>query len=207
MPELAQPGDPLITQRGEIVRAERDRAGVLGPPDIRTIVPTKQRAMRDFFADAQTQSVVNVVMVYSLLGMSENEIAHTINTDIQQIQQLKRLPAYQETFAALFTEFIRANSSSLQARLQSYANNAIENMMDLADYKPLLDEDGNPTGYVVPPIVKQKANADILDRAGLSPDVLFNQGKESEDTSLQVVVTTSKDNRSDIKVDLNVKRR
>lgn len=202
MTKLASPGDPYVDGMREIVPAERVSKHVSATvPIAKDLVPKMRRAISEFPADAQMQTVINVVLIYSLLGMSENEIAHVMNTTIDQVDQLKNTEAFQETYEMLHKEMISANSASLQSRIASYAADAVDNVMTLASDKVRDDPDGKPY-FLTPPIVILKANQDILDRSGLAADALFGKD-QGEDNTLNIVVHNDGDEKTDINVNVN----
>lgn len=208
--QYARRGDPLVTDRGKIVPAvdSSTRDFSLVVPDIKNFQPRVRRSSKELPAEPQTQTVINAVLVYKLLGMSENEMSVRLGTDIKDILHVITLPAFQETFELLHGELLTANSNSLQARLASYAGRAIENVMDLADYKPeqevITDDEGNETvkeNWKVPAIVVLKANQDVLDRSGLHPDTLFGKNAaQDEGNTLQIEIVTEQDNRTNINI-------
>jgi len=209
--KYAQPGDPLVSNRGKLVAAT-DRGPQdfsLTVPNLANFQPKTRRSGKELPAEPQTQTVVNAIMVYTLLGMSENEMAVHLGTSISDIEHVKSLPAFQETFELVFGELLSANSNSLQARLASYAGAAVENVMELANYKPKPKiETDEETGEViqqegdwkVPPIVVLKANQDVLDRSGLHQDVLFGKHSTDEGNTLQIEIVSEQENRTSINI-------
>lgn len=211
--QLPPPNDPLVTPFGRVVEAR----GTLEPeytrevPIARNIRPKSVRSVREMGSDGQTQTVVNAVLLYHLVGVGDNEIAHVMGTNREQIDTIKALPAFQETFAMLFDELIGVNSQSIQARIAAMAGRALNNLMDLANEKPedvvKEDADGNKytaREYFVPPMVILKANDSILDRAGLGADALFGKETDAGSQQLEIEITSASDNKTDIRV--NVKR-
>jgi hypothetical protein len=216
MVAFPKPGDPLIHGTHTLIPAEGRK-----PPDFSLTTPVAneyqpriRRSGKEFPADAQTQTVLNAVLMYSLLGMSKNEIAMILNVSIPEVEGLQSMSAYQETFEMLFKELLTVNSSSLQARIASYAARAVDNVFEIADAKPadrtLYDEDGNEViekgSHPVPPIVVLKANQDILDRSGLSEEALFGKNSGDDGNSLQIVITSEQDNKTDITINTKVRR-
>lgn len=198
---LAKPGDPLVGMGTMLTPDTEDDAPPDQPsvaiPNLRKLVVKSRLSLQDLPADTKTQSVVNAVLVYHLLGMTDNEIALALGVGIIDVQQVKALPAYQETFELLFGEIISANSNSLQARIAQYAGDAVENVMNLAKQKDF---------EKVPPIVILKANQDILDRSGLNHETLFGKNADKgEENTLRVVVTSGNENKVDVNV--NFKRK
>lgn len=207
---LPRPGDPIVDETGRVVLADGHIPEALSTtvPSAKTYIAKKRRSLSELPAETKTQTVINAVLLYSLLGMTPNEIAYALGTQIADVEHIRNLEQYQDTFNLLFREIISANSSSLQARIQRYAASSVENMLELADYKPEFDESGTPKGYVIPPIVKFRANADILDRAGLSSDALFGKGSESGDeNTLKIEVVEAGDAKTNININVKTGRR
>lgn len=193
---LAKPGDPFVTTRGQVVLSKKEPEAPIeiGIPRVSRHISSTRRSIKDFPADENTQKAIHVVMVYSLLGMTDNEIAHALNIKLEQIKQLKEIPAYQETFEWLFSELISINSSSMQSKIAAYAPKALTNLMELAD------DAKNENARV-------KANQDLMDRAGLHHETLY--GKNSSDdafSSLKIVITDGEEQKSNIEVSVGKKR-
>lgn len=204
---LAQPGDPYIDNKGNVVQPRTTKTDVrpmrlatnTSVPIASAYQAHTRRSIKELFAEPQTQSVINAVLMYTLLGMTPNEISHLLDTSVVDVQHIIALPAYQETFEALFREMISANSNSLQARISAYAANAVENVMDLASVE---NDDEH-----VPAIVKLKANQDILDRSGLSTDALFGKGSQDDaNNTLQIQIVEAADSHTNIVINTGKKR-
>ncbi len=198
--KFAPPGDPLVTNKGTIVEAE----GRVEPKYARTVPlvadvgPKSLRSMKELGVDPQTQTIVNAVLTYQLLGITTNEIAYHLGTDPDEIEKIKSLPAYNDTWRMMFQTIISASSNSLQARLAAYAPKALENVMDLADAKPIrvTSEDAAGNQY-----------ESILDRAGLSGELLFGEANEDSNSQLEIEIVSSGDNKTNVKVNMNGNRK
>jgi hypothetical protein len=202
---LAEPGDPFVTGLGDkIITPVRDSDEA--PDKITATVPVAKNyisknlrmSLKEMPAEMQTQAIVNAVLVFHLMGLSNNEIALALNVSMQQISAIKEMTAYQETFELLFSEFIASNSQSLQSRIASFAARSVENIMELADAKA---GDEN-----VPAIVILKANQDVLDRSGLSADALFGKNTASDDMNLKIVIEDNDGVRDKVTVDFSKRR-
>jgi len=207
--ELAKPGDPLVTERGNLVEPEgrKEPDYSINVPIARTLNIKTPRSIRELGTDAQTQTVVNAVLMYKLLGVSRNEIAHVLGTSLSEVDNIERLPAFQETFEVIFKELLAASSHSIQARIASYAGRALDNLMHLADARPHakeeIDDEGNSImrrEYDVAPMVILKANDSLLDRAGLNADNLYGRDNESEAQQLEIEITTADSNKTSVKI-------
>jgi len=72
---------------------------------------------------------LTVVLFYSLFGLSDNEIAHTVNISVSDVKKLKSLDAYQETYDLLFWEMIHSNGQSLVAKIAKAAPAALDEVI------------------------------------------------------------------------------
>jgi len=176
---LADPDDPLVTADGEVYSSGNKEAE-LTTEVVEIVVPAKkltasmQRTIRDFpAATPNEQTIVNVVMVFHLLGMNENEMSHHLGVSIQHVQQIKESPAFQETYDLLFQEVLENNRTSAVAKINAAASRAVDKMIEL-----VTDEEA-------PAIVQMKASENVMNRAGLSEDKLH--GKHRTDDSDQVL--------------------
>lgn len=210
---LPMPGDPLVDTDGQLLAPEGQLvpAYTMDVPLAKRLRTKIVRSLRELGTDSQTQTVVNAILVYHLVGIGRNEIAHLLNINRLDVDKVFELQAFQDTFEMLFKELISANSSSILARIQSFAGRALSNQMDLADSKPInitkIDDAGNEythKHYSVPPKVINDANNSILDRAGLHPDHLFAKNIQESAPDLEIVISDGDSNKSDIKI--NIKR-
>lgn len=194
---LAKPGDPYVSTKGEVVLSDKTDGAPrieIGPPRVANYQSSARRSIKDFPTTSINQRAINVVLVYSLLGMTENEIAHDLGTPLESIRQLRTSPAFQETFEMLFEEMISVSSNSMQAKIAAFAPKALENMMNLASEA----ENEN---------AKVKANQDLMDRAGLHHETLY--GKNSADDafgSLKIVISDAEESKTTIDVNIGKKR-
>ncbi len=109
---------------------------------------------------------------------------------MEDLRRVKHHIAYQETFDVLFHEFININSTSLQAKIASFAGTALDNVMTIASESKH-------------DLAKLKANQDLLDRSGLHPEHLFGKFKDDEGfDSLKIVIQDGEDKSMNIDVDL-----
>jgi predicted transcriptional regulator len=206
---LAQPGDPYVTVTGEVIpaRGYNEKSFELRVPIAKNLQANVRRSLLDLGTDAQTQTVVNAVLVYHILGMTKNEIAHHLGVTITDIEKIFELEAFQDTFHQLFTELLHTNSNSLQARIAAMAGKSLENLMDLANTKPVkvtrkddADNEFETDHWSVPPIVVMKSNESILDRSGLTPDILYGNVQSDQEQGLEIEITTASDNKTNVKI-------
>lgn len=202
MGRLAKKGDPYVGNDGRAYEAMneegksvalKENVNELTVPLINEMTISTKRNPNELPSDGSVQKAINVILVYHLLGLTENETAHLLGVDLQQVRDIKELPAYQETFEAMHGEIISANSNNIQARIQSYASNAVTRVASLMDEA---DKD----------IVKLKASQDILDRSGMSADTLYGKNNgDSVDGFKIVVQDAEEDGKKSIEIDIGMK--
>lgn len=197
---LAKPGDPYVNDKGHVLlpksgdqmdaipRAET----VLGAPVAKNIVSTERRTVKDLPAsNVKLQTAINVCIVYQLLGLTDNEVAFITGIPLEDMPRIKNDPAYQETFDVIFGQMISVNSNSLQSKIAHYAGEALDNVINIA--KTSKHE-----------MARLKANQDVLDRAGLHPEVLFGKNKQEDGfDSLKIVIQSDDDKETKVDIDLS----
>jgi len=158
-PALARPGDPYVAHTGQLFYPEglppepsQDDEPKLTASEYRPLV---QRSAKDLPAPMQTMHCIACVVVYTVLGLGVREIADALNVDISVVERAKEHQAYDETFQALASEFINANSNLISARIAAASHGAVSSLVDIA-------HNGKQEGN------KMRASIDLLDRAGHS---------------------------------------
>ncbi len=195
---LAKPNDPYVTTSGKVLTKsdgeEVDALAVdndIGAGVARAHVSSARRSLADLPVEPKTQTAVLVVLGYSIIGLSDNEIAQTVGISMQDVRRLKMMDAYQETFDMLFWEFIHANGQSLVAKIAKAAPGALTSVIEIATS----GENEN---------AKYKAAADILDRSGLHHEALFGKAAGDGLDSLKIIVKKKEDDQTE--VDIKIRR-
>lgn len=197
---LAKVGDPLIAPDGSLLEQEEDDDD-LGPsrlPPPSTAVPfadyrpTKRRVISDLRAEANSINVANVVLIYTLLGISDAEIAEVTNLESDKIEFVRASRVYSEIFECVMRELINANSEYIECRLSAYSGMALNNVAEIA-------QRARNTGY------RLTASKDLLDRAGhRAQDAAGRQMQGMNE--LHIVITTPKD-QIETSIDFNCAER
>lgn len=198
MGRLAKPGDPYCTPRGEVKVPEKQidkfEELTLSAPIVRSMhINTKRNPNELPSNDLNTQTAINAILMYHLLGLTQNEIAHILRLDLTTIQNIMMGSDFQMTFEMLFNEIISTNSTSLQATLARHAHSAINQLVHL--HKNAESE-----------MVQLKASQDIADRAGLSTDTLYGKSSGGEEDTLKIVIQDA-DDQPKTNISINLKRK
>lgn len=201
MRRLAKPGDPYVTVKGEVRTAENEPENVkpsvtMQTPIARSMKIGSVRSVNELpCSDTSTQTAINAIMMYHLMGLTQNEIAFLLKLDVVVVQNLMYGSEFQDTFEIVFNEMISVNSNSLQATIGKLAHSAINQIAEL-HVKSKND------------MVRLKASQDLADRAGLDPEVLYEKKSNSNDEGFKVVVVEENDggHKTSISIDVGKKR-
>lgn len=191
---LARPGDPLIADNGSKVEPEnkptKKQASVMqvdGTIDAALYRPTKRRILKELPAAPNVISGIGAVFMFTMMGVGDREIADTLGTTVEHINELRSHPAYGECFESILAEFVNANSTLITSRIASYAQAAVTKIGTLAS-----NAKKEETQFA--------ASKDILDRAGVRPKDQENRANMSVN-DLRIIIVDG--NRSS-EVSINV---
>jgi hypothetical protein len=197
--ELAKAGDPLVAPNGDLLMEEDDDdldPSRLLPPS--TAVPFKdyrpitRRVLTELRAPGDMLNVTSVVLSYTLLGISDTEIADVTKLDPFQIQHIRESRIYSDLFENIMRELINANSEYIECRISAYSGMALGNIAEIAART-------RNTGY------RLAASKDLLDRAGHRPQ--DNASRQNSGMNELHIVITEPCAGDDIKLDLTIKGR
>jgi hypothetical protein len=150
---LARPGDPYITAWGERVLPDMYEGDELGPPDAKTFKAGTRRVLKELPAPPNVFNGVACVFVYTVLGLSDRDIAEALNVLEEDVEAVRAMEAYEQCFDLISNEFVNVNSESIHGRLAAYGHNMLTNIVQIANKGK---NEGN----------RLKASMDIMDRGG-----------------------------------------
>jgi hypothetical protein len=192
---LARVGDPLVSERGEIIDPEGYENGkpLKSEPAKMTIDPatyqsSKKRTLKELPGDINVINACSVVFMYTILGVGDREIADALNADVSDVLQLRRHSAYGECFQAVLGEFINANSDLLSSRVAAYGQAALTTVGTLITTAKKEE-------------VRLRASIDMLDRAGLRPKDV-DQKQQVTKNELRIIVVDG--DQKSVKVNLDM---
>lgn len=119
------------------------------------IVPLHRRSVMDMNLSPQQMAMVNNVLVYTLWGLPDDEVALQCNCTIHQVQVVRALDDYSKMKDGLIEGLKAAYSNSVQGIIAEAAPRAARGMIRNLRSKS--------------PDIQQSAMKDILDRAGHRP--------------------------------------
>lgn len=135
IPALARPGDPLVTGLGQRIQPEKPKKNVkAGQPEItaKSFRSSKQRTLGELPATPQVINGCAVVIMYSIMGLGDREIAIAAKIKPEDVLAVKQHPAYEECFGIIAKEFVNSNSELLAARVAGYAHDAVTKIADIS---------------------------------------------------------------------------
>ena len=142
--------------------------------------------MRDLPAPPNLMNGVASIFIYTMMGVSDREIAEALNCTAIDVQEIRRMPAYGEIFDNVMGVFINTNSDLLSSRIAAYTHSALTNVANLITS----NDDA----------ISLRASQDILDRGGARPADMVAK-KAVNGNELRIIVS-----KPDVgtKVDVNV---
>ena len=193
---LAQANDPLVLPDGTRIEPDRknDRLEALQQAraiasDPATFKPKARRSIVELPEQGKNMNAIALVFTYTLLGLSNAEIADALNTTTRTIEAVKQTNAYEEVFLTIKDEFVNANSSLLESRIAAYSHLALDEVVTLAAKS---DKES----------IRLSASTDILDRAGVNQKRFDERNQQQEASKLNIVITNAKD--TEVNIDMNL---
>ena len=139
VPELAEPGDPLVARDGQVVEEELD-----DPAETPFRLNNSQKSINPAYYKAETRRVlsdlsappkamtgVGVVLFYTFLGIPDSEIADILGIDIHKLRTIRMSKPYEEVFEMINEELISANNVMIRNRIAKYSGNALDTVADI----------------------------------------------------------------------------
>lgn len=144
------------------------------------IVPTERRSIMDLSLNAEQMAVVNNVLVYSLWGLPDFEIAQQCNCTMHQVAIIRDLDEYKKIYGALVDGLRTAYSASIDGIFKEAAPKAAKGIVRSIKSKS--------------PDIAMAAMKDILDRAGHRPsDKVIHEHTIGEGSELVIRVIKESD--------------
>jgi hypothetical protein len=152
-PKLAKDGDPLVMIDGRVIQPEEMFPQTKPPePDRKVYRPLRKRAIRELPAAPNVMKGVAVVFGFTVLGLTDRDIAEILGVTVTQVREIRAHAAYNETFNIISSEFVSAKSKRLDSRIAAMADNALDTVGEIMT----TGKENN----------RLRASIDVLDRAG-----------------------------------------
>jgi hypothetical protein len=206
MGKLANPGDPYVMGARKIVFNEHDPGNGTDIetyverrviPAFHKVIPSKTRNIDDLpEADAKQQAGYAAVVALRLMGVQPADIAEMLETNVSAVEEIMQRPAVQNTFEQLFQGVINAHASTVQGKIASFADSAVDAVVELMANQETRQD------------VRLKAAQDILDRSGTGPDQFFMRGNEhhTQNDELRITVFGEDEQKKQVEVSLSRKK-
>lgn len=178
---LARVGDPLVLADGRVIEPIPAGGVKVEKVDARPhdYKATKRRNIADLSAKPAVLNGIGVVLVYTLLGVGDREIAEALRIHVNKVKEVRKHPTYTEIFSLIQDEYINANSELIQARIASYGSTAVDTAADV-----MMDAKGKAP-------VRLKAAEDFVEWGGYSKSNNVKGGAGME--ALRILVTKGDD--------------
>ena len=180
--DLAIPGDPLVTEHGEIIYEDspadkvKQRTHNVNAFNFKS---TKKRQLKDIPGPVSLINAVACIFMYTTLGVGDREIQDALKITSPEFDQIKKHSAYNECFEIIASEFINANSALLSSRIAAYSHAALTSVANIA-------LNGKKEENIL------RASDSLLDRAGVSPKENASRGQQDNNTLRIVVIDGEK---------------
>lgn len=155
------------------------------------LVPTARRSIMDLALSPQQMAFINNVLVYTLWGLPDDEIAIQCNCSIHNIHIVRNLDDYKRIHEALVEGLRVAYMSTVQGIMQNAAPQAAKKMVKRINHKS--------------PDISLSAMKDILDRSGHRPSdkVEHNHTFGGGELVIRVIKSTDKNAIPTLDLDIN----
>jgi hypothetical protein len=116
----------------------------------------RRRNMDELPAPANIMTACGAVMLYTLYGVGDREIANALKISVIDLEEIRAHPAYGDYLEIMGQEIINAESDNLTHRLAAYAHGALDTVAHVSRNGKLENN-------------RLRASIDILDRGGFAP--------------------------------------
>jgi hypothetical protein len=158
---LARLGDPFVAPDGSLLkplypedyfpRVKEDTK--IDPVEFRG---RRRRNINELPASTNILNVCGAVMLYTLYGVGDREIATALKCTVLDIEEIRAHAAYGEYLELIGNEIITAESDNLTHRIAAYAHGALDTIAHVSRNGKLETN-------------RLRASIDIMDRGGFAP--------------------------------------
>lgn len=173
--------EPIVTRQDKETETD-DEEFEDDLQDVLEIVPTARRSVMDLSLSPKQMAFINNVLVYTLWGLPDDEIAIQCNCDIEQIHIVRDLDDYRRMHDALIEGIRNAFMSTVNGIIQDAAPRAARGII-----RNLRSKSSD---------VRLAAQKDVLDRAGHRPADRVDHVHSIESGS-ELVIRVIKQSESD----------
>jgi hypothetical protein len=187
---LPEPGEPLETSRGNITPISPGVRRVVEVPSaseaVRIIEGTR-RKLAELPVTPKSMNPVAVVCIYTMYGLSADEISIATGIPTEQVHRLRMTNEYALIQRGVVDNVLQADSGEVKDYITKAAGKAARKVESLVD-SPFPD-------------VALRAAKDVLDRAGLAP-AMVHEMRSKMDVGLTIEVIDRRDEQDRPIIDL-----
>ena len=165
--------DPTVAVEADTSSEDSDQSVETGPVPLVT-----RKRVAELPDSPDVMNVIMIILGYSLWGLPASEIAHAMNTQTAKVEQLQLSDAYQTAMKEVTANLIESMQSDVRGKLAAHAAAAVDTMIKMLKSK----SESN----------RQTVAADILDRAGFSPQAIVSHKHSFEDELVMRVIRDDK---------------
>jgi predicted DNA-binding protein (UPF0251 family) len=177
---LVEPNDNVIVLAdgrkidvsGKEVKPKRQMIEIPANGEAQKLVVRANRRIADLPAIPEKLNGTSVILVYSMFGLADQEIALATGLTVEQIETVRMHDSYVTLLEELRKNVIAADQDIIRRTIQQHALNAQNKIVDL------MESDDDKTAL--------KASQDVMDRAGYRPADIVEHRHKMEGT-LRVV--------------------
>ena len=152
------------------------------------LVAKTRRTLAELPVAPKEMNAISVICMYTLLGVSDQEIALAIDTTVERVERTKMLDAYQEIETDIVKAILDHDTDNVRNYIQAHAHRAARKIVEIAQ------TEGGALGLA--------ASKDILDRAGQRPiDVVEHRHSMDDTLRIEVVQRSEKDEIPSVIID------
>lgn len=182
MPELANPGDPLVRRVGNELVDDKGTRYVAVPSDseaVRQIAHTR-RQLAELPDIPKNMSPIGVVVAYELFGLSDQDIAIATGLTVMQVRHIMDLEAYDAFKRSIVESIEKQEGDTVKAIFIEKAKTAAMGIVETMSSpdrkiafdakKEVLDRSGNTVKQISEHVHKEEATLNIVYVNASSPD-------------------------------------
>lgn len=191
--------EPLVLADGRRINPVTGRevqsvAKVIALPTARDAIAAVTRARRklsDLPAPPRASNALSVVLTYTNIGLSDEDIAIACDLTVEQVQRMRKTPAYAALSEAVTKALLETDSDDVRTYLAQHARLAAQSIVTAVQSQ---DE-----------AIALRASMDVLDRAGHRPaDVVEHRHRMEGGLTIEIIERSSANDVPSVPVDKEI---
>lgn len=174
---MVEPGDNVIVladgrkidASGKEIKPKKQMINIPANSEAQKLVVKANRRLADLPALPERMNGSSVVLVYSLFGLADSEIAIATGLTVEQIEIIRDHDSYQTMMEELRKNVIAADQDIIRRTIHQYTEAAQSKIVDV-----MMNSEDDKTAL--------KAAQDVMDRAGYRPSDIVEHRHKMEGT-------------------------